>query len=125
MNISKAEAHSRAVVSIQALLSKHRPGTNSHRIAELALDLAFNGSTPSEADFESELLADARLLIRRQVAARLRPNLNSALHSRNFPSFDVHPPSMRRSVFQHFLGRSPNALKASVPATGASDAYRG
>jgi hypothetical protein len=125
MNISKAEAHSRAVVAIQALLSKHHPGTNSHRIAELALDLAFNGSTPSNADFESELLAHARLLIRGQIAARLRSRTNSAPRSRNFPTFDVHPLSMRRFALHRFPAASTNVVEASVSATGARNVHRG
>lgn len=118
MTISQAEAHSRAVVSIQALLSKQSPGTNSHRVAELALDLAFNGSTPGNADFESELLADARLLIRKQVTARLRPSTNSASCSRNFPNFDVRPLPMRRSGLNLFSA-------ASVSTIGANNAFRG
>lgn len=117
MYTSKAEAHSRAVISIQALLSKHRPGTISHCIAELALDLAFNGSIPTSADFELELLTQARVLIRKQVASRLRPNLHSAPRSCNFPTFDVLPDLMRRSA--------SHMLKNKLSATGAAHVCRG
>jgi hypothetical protein len=117
MYISKAEAHSRAVISIQALLSKHRPGTISHCIAELALDLAFNGFIPTNADFELELLAHARLLIRKQIAARLRPNLQAAPRSRYFPTFDVVP-----GVMRSFASRQ---LKTKFFTTGPAYVCRG
>jgi hypothetical protein len=125
MTISKAEAHSRAVVSIQTLLSKHRPGTNSHRIAELALDLAFNGSSPSNGDFKSELLADARLLIRKQVAARLRSSLSSAPRSRKFPAFAAYPLSMRQCASHLSSTTSSNVVEAVLSATGARNVRRG
>lgn len=71
MTISEVEAHSRAVVAIQALLSKHRPDSFPYRIAERALDLAFNCSRAFGRDREQELLAEAQHLIDRQVQAKL------------------------------------------------------
>jgi len=71
MTIIKTEAHSRAVLSIQALLSKHTPGSSPYRIAERALDLAFNSSRALGGDREQELLAEAKYFIDRQVQANL------------------------------------------------------
>ena len=71
MTIIKTEAHSRAVLSIQALLSKHIPGSSPYRIAERALDLAFNSSRVLGGDREQELLAEAKYFINCQVRAKL------------------------------------------------------
>lgn len=71
MTISEVEAHSRAVASIQALLSKHSPGSSPYRIAERALDLAFNGSCANSTAFEQALLAEAESLLAKQVLAKL------------------------------------------------------
>ena len=75
MTTSESEAHSRVVVSLQALLSKHRPGSSPHRIAERALDLAFNGSRSRGGDLKLELLQDAEQTIGRQVEAKLLDGL--------------------------------------------------
>lgn len=71
MTISEVEAHSRAIACIQALLSKHRPGSSPYRIAERALDLAFNGTCARGTVPKQELLDEAESLIKRQVRARL------------------------------------------------------
>lgn len=71
MTISEVEAHSRVIASIQALLSKHRPGSSPYRIAERALDLAFNGSCTHGTASEQTLLAEAEHLISKQVRAKL------------------------------------------------------
>lgn len=71
MTAPKSEAHSRAVVHLQALLSKHRPGTLPHVIAERALDLAFNRMSARGVALEQQLLQEAAALIQQQVEARL------------------------------------------------------
>jgi len=71
MTTSNTEARSRAAISFQALLSKHPPGSSPYRIAERALDLAFNGSCPEGNDFEHTLLEDARQILDRQIRAKL------------------------------------------------------
>jgi hypothetical protein len=71
MTISDVEAHSRAVSSIQALLSKHSPGSSPYRIAERALDLAFNSTSARGVTSEEELLSEAEDVIERQVRAKL------------------------------------------------------
>lgn len=71
MTISDVEAHSRAVSSIQTLLSKHIPGSLSFRIAERALDLAFNSAFPRGVVSEEGLLLAAEDIIERQVRAKL------------------------------------------------------
>lgn len=71
MTISEVEAHSRAVLSIQALLSKHPPGTSPYRIAERALDLAFNSQFDLRTSPAQEMLAEAEAVIERQVRAKL------------------------------------------------------
>ena len=71
MTISDVEAHSRAVSSIQALLSKHSPGTSPYHIAERALDLAFNGTLARGVASEQDLLTEAEDVIQRQVRAKL------------------------------------------------------
>lgn len=71
MTISEVEAHSRAVVSIQALLSKHPPGTSPYRIAERALDLAFNSPFDGGASPVQKMLVEAEALIERQLGAKL------------------------------------------------------
>lgn len=67
------DAHARAVASIQALLSKHRPGSSLYCIAERALDLAFNSPFLPDAGHEEALLAEAEQLIQRQLRAGLIP----------------------------------------------------
>lgn len=71
MTISDADAHSRVVSSIQALLSKHSPGSSPYRIAERALDLAFNGTLARGVASEQDLLTEAADVIERQVRAKL------------------------------------------------------
>jgi hypothetical protein len=71
MTISDFEAHSRAVSSLQALLSKHSPGSSSYRIAERALDLAFNGMLSRGVASEQDLLTEAEDVLERQVQAKL------------------------------------------------------
>ncbi|MDC6168394.1 hypothetical protein [Paucibacter sp. XJ19-41] len=71
MTITEAEAQSRAVASFQALLSKHRPGSSTYRIAERALDLAFNGACAYGAHAEQALMVEAENLITKQVQAKL------------------------------------------------------
>lgn len=71
MTIAEIEAHSRAIVSIQALLSKLSPGTSPYRIAERALDLAFNKPLDSGASPVREMLAEAEILIQQQLRAKL------------------------------------------------------
>lgn len=73
MTLSEGEAHSRAVASLQALLSKHSPGSSPYRIAERALDLAFNRSRARGSLSEHDLLVEAETLIQHQVEARLIP----------------------------------------------------
>lgn len=68
---SEVEAHSRAVASLQVLLSKHRPGSSPYCIAERALDLAFNRPRASGAASALELLAEAESLLERQVRSKL------------------------------------------------------
>lgn len=68
---SGVDAHACAVASIQALLSKHRPGSSPYRIAERALDLAFNSPFLPETSHEEALLAEAEQLIQRQLRAGL------------------------------------------------------
>lgn len=78
---SYAEAHPRAVASFQALLSKHSPGTSHYRIAERALDLAFNSSCACGATTsEQGLLVQAEILIQRQVRAKLIPGPSTGSH---------------------------------------------
>lgn len=86
MTIFEVEAHSRAVASIQALLSKHRPGSFPYRIAERALDLAFNSLCVRGAAPEQELLAEAETLIKRQVRAKLLSESTRNSPSAAFPS---------------------------------------
>lgn len=70
MTISSSEAQSRAIASLQALLSKHWPESPPYQLAERALDLVFNGRCVRN-DFEAqELLKEAEHLIARQVRAR-------------------------------------------------------
>lgn len=71
MTISDVEAHSRAVSSIQALFSKHIPGSFLYCIAERALDLAFNGTSAHGVASEEEMLSEAKDVIERQVRAKL------------------------------------------------------
>lgn len=71
MTSSESEARSRVVASLQALLSKQKPGSSSHRIAERALDLAFNGSCTRGSNLEYDLLNEARRLIARQIQVKL------------------------------------------------------
>lgn len=71
MTISDVEAHSSAVSSIQALLSKHIPGSSPYCIAERALDLAFNGTFAHGVASEEEMLSEAEDVIERQVRAKL------------------------------------------------------
>lgn len=73
MITSPSEALSSAIASLQGLLSKHCPDTFSYRIAERALDLAFNCPCALRAAPEQELLTEAECLIRRQVLAGLIP----------------------------------------------------
>ena len=75
MTIFEVEAHSRAVTSIQALLSKYASGSFSYRIAERALDLAFNVSCTLSENPKQELLAEAQHLIDLQVQAKLLAEL--------------------------------------------------
>jgi hypothetical protein len=77
MTIITTEAHSRAVLSIQALLSKHTPGSFPYQIAERALDLAFNSARALGGDREQELLTEAKYFIDRQVRAKLLVELSS------------------------------------------------
>ena len=69
--MSIVEARSRAVVSIQLLLSKHKAGTSPYRVAERALDLAFNCPYWRGGDLERELLEDAEDTIQLQLRAGL------------------------------------------------------
>ncbi len=71
MTAPESEAHSSAVVYLQALLSKHRPGSVPHVIAERALDLAFNRMVARGVALEQQLLQEAEALIERQVGAKL------------------------------------------------------
>jgi len=68
---SGVDAHARAIASIQALLSKYRPGSLSYSVAERALDLAFNSPFVPDASDEEALLAEAETLIQRQLRAGL------------------------------------------------------
>lgn len=96
MTTSDVEAHSRAVVSLQALLSKHCPGTSPFTVAERALDLAFNGLQPRGGDIEQKLLEDARLTIDRQVRARLIGELSAGTKA-------AQPQAERGQVRTRFL----------------------
>lgn len=106
MTISEVEAHSRAVVSLQVLLSKHCPGSSPYCIAERALDLAFNWPRASSAISELELLAEAESLIERQVRSKLIaapfPHLSPAYRRSERaparPCFLARPGSVRRRV---------------------------
>lgn len=71
MTISSPEAQSRAIASLQALLSKHRPESSPYRVAERALDLVFNGLCVRNDSEAQELLKEAENLIAKQVRARL------------------------------------------------------
>lgn len=71
MTTSDSEARVRAVVSLQALLSKHSPGSSQYRIAERALDLAFNGPCATCGNSQHSLLEYARHTLNLQVRAKL------------------------------------------------------
>jgi hypothetical protein len=73
-----AEAQTRAVSALQALLEKHSPGTFPYQVAERALDLAFNGLSELLAS-EATLLRQARSALRRQIDARLIPPVQPRL----------------------------------------------
>lgn len=73
MTTPPSEALSSAIASFQGLLSKHHPDSLSYRIAERALDLAFNCSCALGTAPEQELLTEAESLIQRQVRASLIP----------------------------------------------------
>lgn len=83
---SYSEAHPRAVASIQALLSRHHPGSSPYRIAERALDLAFNSSCARGASPEQALLLEAENLIGRQVRAKLIDSLSPSPAPFSHPS---------------------------------------
>lgn len=79
MATSPPEALSSAIASLQGLLSKHRPESHTYRIAERALDLAFNCPCAFGAAPEQELLTEAESTIERQVRANLIPEATAAL----------------------------------------------
>lgn len=73
MTTSPSEARCSAVSSLQGLLSKHRPDSHPYRIAERALDLAFNCPCALGVAPVQELLTEAECIIQRQIRARLIP----------------------------------------------------
>lgn len=98
---SYAEAHPRAVACFQALLSKHSPGSPQYRIAERALDLAFNSSWARGATSEQGLLVHAETLIERQVRAKLIPGPSTR------PSPSSRESQRIRVRFRHLASRPP------------------
>jgi hypothetical protein len=106
MTTSELDAHSRAVISIQALLSKQPPDTPRYRVIERALDLAFNGVCPRGGDYAVELLADSDLIIAQQLTARLidevPPSRKSSPPDPNFQRGRVYRflPRLRRVARQ-------------------------
>jgi hypothetical protein len=113
MTTSALDAHSRAVISIQALLSKQQPGTPRYRVIERALDLAFNGVCPRGGDYEAELLADSDLIIAQQLTAQLLNEIPSS--SKSTPT----GPNIQRGRVYRFLPR----LRRVAQQKAESDAF--
>ena len=121
MTISSSEAQLRAIASFQALLSKHRPDSSPYRIAERALDLAFNGTFVRD-DFEArELLEEAEHLIAKQIRARLL--LQRPTHTPHSVPTRAVTRGLRRLVWSGRLHASMHAELWLTDQTGSGHGF--